>query len=250
MTWRNLRWWLFGTLAYLLFLIATLPASYLNGWLSSRFTDLQLVGLSGTVLSGKAEQLRLQSLPMGALSWHFDWLALFSASYGYRFELEDSDRSLEGRLDARLGRLYLRDIKGHIPLAALDHWLPLPPHSLNGNLGVELKTLELKDSRVTAAEGDVNLENASLAWPAAYALGSFRADLSSASTGGVKAQIVDSASPLNLHADLNLDADGHYHLAGTLAAHNPGDAGSQKLLAYLGSPDATGQYPFDFSGQW
>ena len=250
MRWRNLRWWLFGALAYLSFLAVTLPASYLNGWLASRFPEVQLVGLDGTLLMGKAAQLRLQSLSLGTLSWRFDWLALVTASYGYHFEIVDSDRSLEGRLDARFGRLYLRDLKGHIPLAALDRWLPLPPHSLSGNLAVDLKALELKDSRLTAAEGDVSLENANLTWPAAFALGSFRADISDAGNGGITARIADSVSPLELHSDLTLDRDGHYHLAGTLAAHNPGDAGSQKLLAYMGSPDATGHYPFDFSGQW
>jgi hypothetical protein len=250
MRWQQLRWWLIGALAYLLFLAATLPASYLNGWLASRFPEVQLVGLNGTLLSGKAEQLRIQSLPLGSLSWHFDWLALATASYGYRFELVDSDRSLEGRADARFGRLYLRDLKGHAPLAALDRWLPLPPHSLSGSLDIDLKTLELKDSRLAAAEGDISLENANLSWPAAYALGSFRADVSDAGNGGIRARIADSTSPLELRADLTLDRDGHYHLAGTLAAHNPGDAGSQKLLAYMGSPDATGHYPFDFSGQW
>lgn len=250
MTRRQLGGWLFGILAYLLFLIATLPASYLSGWLTSRLPDVQLVDVSGTVLSGKAGQLRVQSLPMGSLSWNFDWLALFTASYGYRFDLEDDEHGLQGRVDMRFGRVYVHDLKGHAPVAALDRWLPLPPHSVNGNLSVDIKELDLKSSRPASADGQISLDGATLSWPGSYTLGSFRATLSSASGGGIDARIADNGSPLELRAELALDTEGRYHLSGTLAPHSPGDAASQKLLAYLGSPDATGHYPFDLNGQW
>lgn len=250
MTRTHLRAWLLGAAAFLIFMLAGLPATYLSRWASTHFPGLQLDGVSGSVLSGQAETAHFGANNLGTVAWSFDWLAPFTATLGYRVHLHDDARDLDARLDAGLGGLHLRDIKGRVTVASLDQWLPLPSHSANGTLLLDLKQLQLKGGRLQSASGQLELDEGALTWPSPYTLGSFRMTLEPASGGGIKAEISDLASPLKLHADLSLAADGHYHLAGTLAARDQGDAGTQKLLANLGRPDSTGQYPFDFNGQW
>jgi hypothetical protein len=152
-------------------------------------------------------------------------------------------------VDAGFSSVHLRDIQGQLPVTKLERWLPLPPHSLDGELHVDLSRVTLQHGRLTAAEGGIALDGASLSWPSAFSLGAYRLLLDTTSDG-VTGQITDTASPLQLRADFSLAPDGRYRLVGNLAARNVSDAASQKLLAYLGSPDSTGQYPFDFSGQW
>src|SRR5579872_4477641 len=120
MNWRVLRWWLLGAALYVVFLATNLPAAYLSPWLSRHFPGVQFDGISGTVLSGRAAEIRVQNQPLGSLSWRFDWLAPFTATYGYRFELENDRQSLQGRADLRLGTVYLRDLSGRVPVAALE----------------------------------------------------------------------------------------------------------------------------------
>jgi hypothetical protein len=250
MNWRVFRWWLLGAAMYVVFLAGNLPATYLSPWLSRHFPGIQLGDISGTVLSGHAAEVRVQNQRLGSLSWSFDWLAPFTAAYGYRFDLEDDHQSLQGRADLRLGSVYLRDLSGHVPVAALDRWVPLPQHSVDGMLEINLRSLLLKNDQLTSAEGEITLQDGNLNWPASFPLGSFRLKLSPADGGGTAGQLSDLASPLKLQCALSLSPAGHYHLKGTLAARDPGDPATQKFLAYLGSADTSGHYPFDFSGQW
>jgi len=250
MKWKTLRWWLFGTLAYFIFLLTLLPAPYLAGWLAKRAPGVQLDGVTGSVFSGSAADLRYQGALLGAVEWQFDWRALLSLSYGYRLALHSQDANLSGRVDARGGSLYLRDLQGRLPVSVMDRWLPVPSHSLQGSLELHLKDLSFRAGRLASADGEVDLNDGVLSWPRAFTLGSYRMTLSPAQDGGIQAQVGDVASPFKLHAALSFSAQGAYHLVGALSPRDPGDADTRSFLAGLGTPDSTGQYPFDFKGQW
>lgn len=246
----GLKGWLLGLAAYLVFLVAALPATYMSTWVSKHFPGIRLSDVSGSVFSGRAASVRIGQNDLGAVEWSFDWLAPFTLTLGYRLHLHDNARDLAGRLDAGFGGLDLRDLKGHAPVASLDAWLPLPSHSLSGSLALDIKQLRLKDGHLQSAAGVVELDDGNMSWPTAYTLGSYRMTLAPAAAGGITGEITDVASPLKLHADLSLGADGRYQLKGILAARDPGDASTRTLLTNLGRPDSTGQYPFDFNGQW
>jgi general secretion pathway protein N len=241
---------LLGLAAYLIFLIAALPATYVSSWVGKHLPSVRLSDVSGSVFSGRAAAVRIGQSDLGAVDWSFDWLAPFTLTVGYRFHLHDDARDLAGRLDAGFGSLHLRDLRGHVPVASLDAWSPLPTHSLSGNLVLDLKQVQLKAGRLQSATGDVELDDGSMSWPTPYTLGSYRMSLVPVAAGGITGEISDVASPLKLHADLSLGADGRYRLKGILAARDPGDAGTRNFLSGLGRPDSTGQYPFDFNGQW
>ena len=244
-----MRWWLLGAAAYLMFMAGMLPASYLLPRLLRSHPELQLGGVSGSIWSGDAAQLSFQGMSLGAVHWRFDWLALFRFSYGMHLDLS-GDASLSGRLDSRGKRLFLRSVSGRIPVSMLDSWLPLPPHSLSGSLRLDLKSVTLVDGKITGAEGELDLEEASLNWPSSMALGSFAMTLSPAADGGVTAHIADLQSPLKLQADLSLGSDGAYHLTGLLSPKDATDTATRDLLNNLGPADSTGQHHFDFKGQW
>jgi hypothetical protein len=246
----SLKGWALGLAAYLIFLIAALPATYVSGWAGKHLPSVLLSDVSGSVFSGRAATVSIGQSDLGAMEWSFDWLAPFTLTVGYRFHLHDAARDLVGRLDAGFGSLHLRDLKGHVPVRSFDAWSPLPSRSLSGNLVLDLKQVQLKAGRLQSATGDVELDDGSMSWPTPYTLGSYRMSLAPATAGGITGEISDVASPLKLHADLSLGPDGRYKLKGILAARDPGDATTRTMLSNLGRPDSTGQYPFDFNGQW
>lgn len=246
------RWrlWLLGIAAYLIFLLAGLPAAYLTSWISTHVSGLQLAGVSGSLFAGEAEDARYGRTDLGQVQWDFDWWAPFTGTLGYRFHAHGDDHDLQGRVDDGLGGLHLHDLKGRMLVATLDTWLPLPTNSLSGSVVLDLKQLRAKGGKLQSAEGRVELDDALMHWPTSYTLGSFRMDLTPAAAGGVDAAIADVASPLKLQASVTLAPEGQYQVKGVLAARDPGDASARNLLANLGRPDSTGQYPFDFKGQW
>jgi general secretion pathway protein N len=250
MSWHALRWWLLGAVAYLLFLGLTLPAQFMAERVSRQLPGLRLSGVTGSIFSGSAGDVSYQGKSLGAVEWHFDWLAPFSLTLGYRITANTDSQYLDARVDEGFKRLYLRGVDGHLPVAALSRFLPLPPDSADGSLTLHLGEIILKGGKLESAEGEVDLDDAVLKWPTAATLGSFRGVLTPAAGGGIQAELEDVASPFKFHANLSLTTEGAYHLAGTLAAKDPGDQATRQLLANLGNPDSTGQYPFDFKGQW
>jgi len=245
-----LRWWLLGAVAYLVFLGATFPAQYVADRVMKKMPGLQLVGVQGNLFAGSAGEVDYAGADLGAVDWHFDWLAPFSLTIGYRMHMHAEDHDLGGRVDIGLRHTYLRGLEGRVPVSALERWLPTPPGSATGSLGVHLKELAFEAGHLDSAEGAVDLDEAVLKWPTSATLGSFHADLGPGSGGGIKAVISDTASPLKLQATLELGPAGAYHLSGVLGAKDPGDQATRNLLSGLGQPDSTGQYPFDFKGQW
>ena len=247
---NHLRIWFLGVVAYLVFLLAEFPAVYLTHWMSGHVTGLQLAGVSGSLFAGQADMVRFGRTDLGTVQWDFDWWAPFTGALGYRLHAHTEDHDLQGRVDDGLGGMQLHDLKGRMPVTALDAWLPLPSNSLHGSLVLDLKQLRFKAGKLQSAQGHLELDDAVISWPTSYTLGSFRMDLSPAEAGGVDATIADVASPLKIQASLDLTPQGQYHIKGVLAARDPGDASARTLLANLGRPDSTGQYPFDFKGQW
>ena len=247
---RAWRWWLLGAVAYLVFLGLNFPAQYMAERLAKKMPGLQIAGVEGSLFSGSAQQVIYAGNELGAVDWHFDWLAPFSFTFGYRVHVHAEDRDLTGRLDMGPRHTYLRGFEGRVPVSALERWLPTPPGSATGSLAVHLRELSFKAGHMESAEGAVDLDDAILKWPTSATLGSFHADLAPLSGGGIKAVLADTASPLKLQATLELGPAGTYHLSGVLGAKDAGDQATRNLLSGLGRPDSTGQYPFDFKGQW
>ncbi|HET7395611.1 MAG TPA: type II secretion system protein N [Gammaproteobacteria bacterium] len=247
MTRRVLRWLVPGALAYLIFLGATFPASYALHWLQPSLPGVQLGDISGSIWSGQARQLVFDSVPLGAVSWQFDWRAPWSGSLGYRLSLDGEGTRLGGRVRiGRGGRLVIRDLVGRLPLQRLDHWLPLPPDSVAGLLQLDLTSLIVTNGLPQTAEGSVTLDSASLNWPQAAVLGSYQMQLKTGQ--GITGEIRDTNGPLALQAQVTLQTDGQYRVNGVLSARDSGSAAAH-LLTYLGPPGPDGKYPFDFAGR-
>ncbi|MGH8371172.1 MAG: type II secretion system protein N [Gammaproteobacteria bacterium] len=247
MTRKVLRWLVAGILAYLIFLCATFPASYALRWVQADVPGIQLSDVSGSIWSGHAGQLVFESVPLGALSWDFDWRAPWSGKLGYHLTLADGVTRLKGRLAiGRAGQIVIRDLSGRVPVQRLDHWLPLPPDSVTGLLQLNLNSLSVTNGMPQAADGSITLSDANLNWPQAATLGSYSLKLHTSQ--GITGDIQDTSGPLAMQAQVILQTDGQYHVQGTLAARDK-DSAAAHLLTYLGSPGPDGKYPFNFAGR-
>lgn len=245
---RSLRWLVPGVLAYLIFMLATFPAAYLLRWLKPDAYGLGLSAVSGNVWSGQAGQVVFQGVPLGRVSWHFDWLAPWTGRLGYRLLLQGGTLEVRGRADVgRNGEIVIHNVVGRLPLSRLDHWLPLPSNSVDGLLQLDLTSLTLAKGLPVAASGRVRLSDANLHWPEPAQLGSYQMDLRTAN--GVAGQIHDTSGPLAVAAQVQLQSNGRYTVTGSVAARDKTSAAA-RLLNYMGSPGPDGKYPLNFNGQF
>jgi len=246
-SWRIWRWWLAGIILYLIFLLATLPAGYATAWLQKRVPQLQLSGVNGSLWSGSAREVAWRGQEWGNLHWGFDWSALFSGHPGYRLELDAADLALRTRVAGNSHNLLLRDITGHLDIARLEPWLPLPHGSVAGQLNLQLQRLLLVNGQPTAAAGIISLSSFNLMWPQPVALGDYEMKLQT-QADGIHGSMLDTSGPLILQGSLRFAPDGSYQVSGTLSARDPGNTPIANLLRYLPA-DQAGDRVFAFSGK-
>lgn len=248
MSWRVGRWWLAGIVAYLVFLLATLPASYAAGWAQKRVPDLQLTGVHGSMWAGSAQDIAWQGESWGQLHWRFDWAALFSGRLGCYIFLGAPDLALQARLAGNGSRVVLEDVTGHFPVSRLAHWLPLPAGSIAGQISITMQRIVLDNARPTAASGSVNFTGVSLTWPQSANLGDYQLKVQT-QADGIHGSLLDTSGPLMLQGSLRVTPNGRYDVSGVVALRDPADAALGNLLRYLPS-NQDGKQAFNFSGKW
>ena len=248
MSWRYSRWWLAGIIAYLVFLLATLPAGYAAGWVHKRVPGIQFAGVRGSVWAGSAQDVAWQGQSWGVLRWRFDWAALFAGHLGCFVFLNAPDVTLQARVAGDSSKLLLADMTGHLPVVRVAHWLPLPSGSVAGQIDIRMRRIVLVNERPNEADGVVDFSKLTLSWPQSVALGDYELKLQTQGDG-IHGSLLDTSGPLMVQGSLRVTPDGSYDVTGVLASRDPASTALNNLLQYIpGSPD--GKHAFNFTGKW
>src|SRR5262245_27894656 len=107
-----------GIGAYVVFVLATLPASVVLNRLGS--LGVNAAAVSGTIWNGSAEVLEVQGMTVGKASWRLRVLPLFTGRLSADVRLNGSDGSAQGRVTiAPGGRLALDQFNASLPIGSL-----------------------------------------------------------------------------------------------------------------------------------
>lgn len=239
-----------GIVAFLAFLVVTLPAQLLLGQLD-RFA-VKATGVSGSIWKGQAADLRVQAVDLGQLTWDLHVLEVFTGRLSAGVTLKQGDAFANGDVAATLrGRVELRGLTASWPLAALSGGGV--PAGWNGTVNLRLDALALAAGVPVDLTGAVDVMN--LVGPANRPanLGSFRATFpaeaaSGNNAAGVTGTLQDLEGPLEIAARIRIGNDRSYVIDGQIATRPNTPASVVNALQYLGEPDAQGRRPFSIAG--
>ena len=236
-----------GAAAFIVFLVAFLPASVLLRFLPP---ELSLSGVRGTVWRGEADEVAIRGRPVGSISWsNRPWrLLLLQLDYAVRFLPDggeiDMDVSLSG--PQRIG---ITNARGSLPIMAVDGLLG--PSGWKATAELDVESLVLVDGFPASAEGLLVLRELTAPGPRGVNIGSFELTLGEGAVGSdaIAGRLRDlGGGPMKVRATLELKPDRSYLLSGEVAA-GP-DAGDviQRTLRFLGPADSLGRRPFTVEG--
>ncbi len=236
---RGYAFVLVGLGAFLVFLVAGLPAGVAYGWLPAN--AVKMAGVTGTVWNGGARQLAAGGLNFGETSWNFRLFGLLSGELSYSFDTRVQGLPVTGIAGVRMnGHTHLRSLRGKVSIRAFDNLAPTG--FFDGAAEFNLTDLELDNGWPVTATGSVAIENLRfLAAQPPLALGSFEVTFAEADMPPVRGTIADTAGGLAIDAQLVLKEDRCYELDGTAALQPGAKAELQKVLAYLGPAGADGK---------
>ncbi|MCU0975674.1 MAG: type II secretion system protein N [Steroidobacteraceae bacterium] len=236
-----------GIAAFLLFLVALLPATVALRFLP---TGLALDGLHGSIWRGSVDNASWKGHALGPVRWSSrPWrLPLLELNYAVVYGPPDASVGLDVAVRTG-GRVLLSDLKGSLPISNLHGFLA--PRGWNGRVEFDVARLELRDGRPVAAEGTVHVRGLSAPYAGSGGLGDFELLLGEGSVGseGIAGRLRDlGTGALTVRATLTLDPRGQYLLSGEVATAPGADPRVQQALAYLGPPDSLGRRSFAIEG--
>lgn len=244
---------LLGLGAFLAGLLLGAPAATVYGWLqpsTPQPSAVQLVGLQGTLSSGRLSSLQLGGRRvLSDLGWDLRPLALLLGRLSFQVK-GGGETLVEGGVSASVfGTLRLRDFVATGPVqpllaAAGKGYLPVA-----GQMRLDLQELNLKNGLPDGVSGNLQLQG--LAWTLArepLQLGDYRADLTT-EDGVQRVSIAALSGPLELSGEGRYAADHSYELELKLKPKPEASPMLRNLVAGAGTPDLQGYYRIRQSGK-
>jgi general secretion pathway protein N len=252
------RGWLLVALglgAYLVFVLATLPASLLASQVERH--GLSTVATAGTVWDGRFVGLRAGSRVIGDVAWDLQPSALLLGRLAAHVDLVRSDGRATADVTAGLGgTVTLENATAALPFAALAELGA--PRGWEGTLRADLERLVIDEGWIAAASG--TLEARDVVGPARNParLGSYRVTLPAGGTASGEAGESQGAlvgaledlgdGPLEVAGTIRLSPDRTYQIDGLVSARESAPRSVVDSLRFLGNPDTQGKRPFSIAG--
>lgn len=248
------RFLVLGMLVYIIVLILNFPAEQAYAyWKNSDNTsrDFSLVGISGSVWSGRADLGSIQGESLKDIEWSLrPWSLLFGkVGLNWSFHLSGpggtqgfgrgvTSMGLDGSMD-------FPRLQAEVPAAMTAKMARMSALRPAGTVNLNLQDVEWNGQNLVSASGRVVWRGAGVSLIKPISLGDLTMVLETEGDK-IKGVISDSGGPLSIAGVLSLNADGAYQVNGTLAARN--DADLQNALRSLGRPGPDGKVKINYSG--
>ena len=236
-----------GIIAFLVFLVAMVPANVLLRWLPP---EVAVTGLDGTIWSGNATSLSLRGRALGAVRWSCRPWPLLMLKWSCRVELQPAggsvSASLSGDFDGE--QIEARDLTGHLPITILERIVT--PSGWTGQLDFDVAKARIAGGLPQDAEGKIVVRGLKAPGPGGALLGDFELTIGEGAvgTGTLTGRLTDLGGPLRVRGSVELKRDRSYFVSGEVA---PGPGAGPAIfdtLGFLGPPDQAGRRPFTVEG--
>ena len=240
-----------AVLAYLFFLLATVPAKLVLDKLLEAQNGIEVSGVSGTLWHGRASRVEIDnSYQLDDVRWHLVGWRLLTGVLSAEIQATFMQREVSGQAGISLsGTLVAHDIQGAISAEEFAALAALPLVQLDGEMTLAIDSLYRESDAAPVINGDINWRQASLTVAESVALGSVDIRLRENDADGTDITISNQGGALKLDGSGALDAESHYELALTMTPARSASANLVNSLAAFAKKQASGSYLFKTSGQ-
>ncbi|MAA75268.1 MAG: type II secretion system protein N [Salinisphaeraceae bacterium] len=237
-----------GLLSMLVGLVLWLPASVAAGWIERAVPGLNLSGLGGSAINGRAALVTYQNAALEDVGWTLHPLALLTGRVKVSLQTGTDTGQLSADLVRSLGgQVRVSSVNGSASLATLAAhagYRFLPTDGVLRLFDVSAEVEPAGDTaRLNQVAGTVVLDDSHwLLVRPPIALGRFEAILETRDEKN-RLRVVESDGPIAVEGMAELDPGNNYSLDMKLRPRSGADARLQKMLGQMGRPDASGWYP-------
>ena len=236
-----------GVIAFLVFLVALVPATAVMRWLPP---DITVAGIDGTIWSGSASSLGFKGRPLGAVSWSCRPWPLLALEWSCRVELQPAGGAVSAALSGDFNGLDIeaRDLSGRLPITLFEG--VVTPRGWTGQLDLDVTQARIAGGLPQDAAGKIIVRGLKGPGPGGEVLGDFELTIGEGAvgTGTLSGRLTDLGGPLHVRGTIELKRDRSYFASGEVS---PGPGAGPAIfdtLGFLGPPDQAGRRPFSVEG--
>lgn len=214
----TLKLTVFGLLAYLFFLVATVPAGFVYGEWKKSFggnkVPVSLSNIEGSLWAGSIGKAVVKGSTFEHVNWDVSVLTLLLGIMEVDFDLAVTDGFAKGTVGYSVfGGSYLNDIDAWLPLPEIEGLINLGALKPQGAIDVKLSNVKLDGDAVVSAQGDIAWHGAAMTLFKQLGLGDIQFTFEPYENG-VKGVMKDQGGPLRADGILQLNPDKSYTFDG------------------------------------
>jgi len=241
---------IFGIVAFIVFLVATLPANVAYSyWKKMRGANVPVVlsDVEGSIWSGRVGKAFVKGQPFQSVAWDANGYTLLLGILELNFEFKVPDGYARGVVGhSFFGGTYLNDVEAWLPLSQIKNLFNIDALRPAGDLDIQLSTVKIDKNTIVSAKGDLAWHSAELTLLKKLNLGDLQVTLEP-SEEGIKGVLADQGGPLIADGILQLNRDNSFQFTGEFAARgNQPDLAN--ALRTMGRPDREGKVKVNQSG--
>jgi general secretion pathway protein N len=237
------------SILFIFFLLMLAPAKIIKSFMPQQ-AQINLDGLSGSIWSGKINQISTANFNLSNVEYQLNPFALFLAKLSVSLKLSDQD--IKGNLAIKLSSNYanyqtIENANLTINSNLFSHYLPMANTQINGEIvsrGLNIimvnKKPELIEGELRWNQANVNINGKD------WALGTLAVKLETDQTNGdIKAQILPTENALDIKGNIKLSRDGIVEFIGSISTDTEQQLYQTFALFNNGKP-ANGRLPIKF----
>ncbi|MET0291237.1 MAG: type II secretion system protein N [Steroidobacteraceae bacterium] len=241
-----------AVISFVLVLIARLPLSWVTGLMAPQ---ARCESPSGSIWQGRCGALTLRiggpDLPVGAVSWRLDRVALLRAHVAGEANAEGPMLLGHARFDASAGGdIDVRDLDLVAPLDR--RLLGMVPPNWTGRVKATVPRVTLRDGKLVTLAGTLEAHDVVAQGPAPDQFGSYALEFPATADGAqaFPGKLRDLDGPVEVSGTFEVRPNQEWELNALVRARPNATPQLAKLLEYLGPPDAQGRRTFSAAGDF
>ncbi len=234
--------------AYLVLLIATIPASLVTGLLENN--QLTIKGVHGTVWQGEAYVININnSIQLQDSQWSLNAWKLLIGKVALNVNTNYQNNTIEGELGSSfLGRFFVNHLNARINANDIAQLAEIPLAQLSGLIILNIEHAHWKQGELPLASGEINWNNAAVTVAEKASLGNVNIILGESEKQLLNADIENQGGDLTISGTAELVPEADYLLKLKLSPTATASNNIKQSLGMFAKRQANGDYLITNSG--
>jgi general secretion pathway protein N len=235
--------------AYLLFLLATIPAQFITGIISEN-APVTMQGVSGSLWNGRAYLITADnSLSLNNTEWSFSAWKLLLGQLAVDVSTQYAGNNIETELGTSfLGRYFVNDLSAALTANDLAQLANIPLAQLSGRITLNIEHAQWKQGELPTATGEIKWQDATVTVADTASLGNVSIILGESDQQLLAAAISNQGGDIKIEGKAELVPAADYSLDMTLTPTATANNNIKQSLGMFAKRQANGVYQVKKSG--